>query len=421
MISHIVHVDSAGLTGSAYGADVSRDCTEFTVDGSVNTESEPTKVKIILANIGRKYDDIFTPQKDHFWIEAINVRNLGPTRSIPGEIIGLALDQMRAYADRYGVGYVRSNIFRGYSIEFTKIAKGLISDVACDDEYCEINGTCLIGDLADALPSHWSSNDLGPDIKSILTRVLSWHDPPVSVDFQASNPKLEQKQFDADATFQSVIDYCAQQVQGAVVFVDEVGILHFWDASMSRQDIDLDYNVTEQNKTQSLMNYNNVVTVFGDESYIPVGQPGSENSSMEQIQGEAKDPVSIAKYGELIGEAIYLPNIRSKEEAEKRAYEILNFLQLYLDGLTSPVVVGVAPPLMSSVAYTCKNGKDGREVPVAGVVTRKKVNYSGESGFTSSLEVSPGALSIVGPEELANYIQSLKDSSEDNKASITET
>ena len=81
------------------------------------------------------------------------------------------------------------------------------------------------------------------------------------------------------------------------------------------------------------MGYINIVSVHGDLSEATTGDPGSENSSMPQIQGKAIDAVSIAKYGELIGPDIYLPNIKSEPEAQKQADELLEFLKLNRDGL----------------------------------------------------------------------------------------
>lgn len=362
--------------------DVSRYVTEFTTDGSVNTESEPTKVKIVLANINRMFDDVFTPQKDHFRIEVEDIR------------------------------YINSKAW--YTIPW-KIAVGLISDVSCDSDYCTINGTCLIGDLADALPIHWSTNGQNWEVSKILKAVLQLHRPPIEVDYQASDPVLEQKLYDAESTFQEVIDDCVQNI-GAVVFVDEVGILHVWDASKRTAALSLDHRVTEQNKSQSLMNYINLVTVHGDkgpEGTAASGE-GAENSDMQQCNGDARNEASIAKYGELSAEDIYIPTIKTNAEAKARAEEILNFLHMYRDGLTSPTVVGMAPYLMSEVTYHCKDGYNGKEVSVAGVVTRRKVNYSGESGFTTSLEISPGGLAVMTPEELAEYIATLPSDSDSN-------
>jgi hypothetical protein len=78
----------------------------------------------------------------------------------------------------------------------------------------------------------------------------------------------------------------------------------------------------------------------------------------------------------------------------------------------------MAPYLMSHVKYHCKNGPEGKEVFVEGIVTRRKVSYSGESGFTCQIEVSPGALSIASPEELAEIIETIKDDAESNYESL---
>ena len=362
----------------------SRFCTEFTADGSINTRSEPTKAKIVLANINRKFDDMFTPQKDSFTIQAQGI-------------------------DENGKEYV------------WPIAKGIISDVVCDQDWCTINGTCLIGDLADALPIHWSSNHQKVKISEILTSVMALHDPIVEVDYQAHDPDLEQKQFDACTTFQEVINYCVSQVNGAIVFTDETGHLHIWDSTKRRPTINLDHHVVGQNTSKSVMGYINVVTVHGDLSEAETGEPGSENSSMPQIQGEAKDTTSIAKYGELIGPDIYLPNIKSEPEAQKQADELLEFLKLNRDGLTSPTVVGMAPYLTSLVTYHCKNGPEGDEVFVEGVVTRKKVSFSGESGFTTNLEIAPHMLAVSTPEALAIQLEALEEAASSNLETVTES
>jgi len=106
-------------------------------------------------------------------------------------------------------------------------------------------------------------------------------------------------------------------------------------------------------------------------------RPAPRTPACPTIQGKAIDAVSVAKYGELIGPDIYLPNIKSEPEAQKQADELLEFLKLNRDGLTSPTVVGMAPYLTSLVTYHCKNGPEGDEVFVEGVVTRKKVNFFG--------------------------------------------
>ena len=141
---------------------------------------------------------------------------------------------------------------------------------------------------------------------------------------------------------------------------------------------------------------------------------------MPQIQGKAIDTASTAKYGELIGPDIYLPNIKSEPEAQKQADELLEFLKLNRDGLTSPTVVGMAPYLTSLVTYHCKNGPEGDEVFVEGVVTRKKVNFSGESGFTTSLEIAPHMLAVSTPEALAIQLEALEEAAESNLDKIEE-
>lgn len=371
------------------GTYYSKFCTEFTADGSINTRSEATKAKIVLANINRKFDDMFTPQKDSFTIQAQGI-------------------------DENGKEYI------------WPIAKGIISDVVCDQDWCTINGTCLIGDLADALPIDWSSNRQKVKISEILTSVMALHNPIIEVDYKAHDPYVEQQQFDACTTFQEVINYCVSQVNGAIVFTDETGHLHIWDSTKRRPTINLDHHVVEQNTSKSVMGYINIVTVHGDLSEVSlddsseVGAPGSENSGMPQIQGTAIDTPSIAKYGELIGPNIYLPHIKSETEAQKQADELLEFLKLNRDGLTSPTVVGMAPYLTSLVTYHCKNGPEGDEVFVQGVVTRKKVSFSGESGFTTSLEISPHILAVSTPEELAIQLEALEEAAESNLDKIEE-
>lgn len=364
------------------GKDVSPYCTEFSCDGSINTRSEPTKSKIILANINRMWDEAFTPQKDHFVIKAQGIDSSGKEFIWP-------------------------------------IAAGIISDVLAEPDYCTVNGTCLIGHLADALPVHWSSNRQGVTVKEVLEEVLAKHDPPITVDYQASNPILVQKEFDACTTFQEVINYCVAQVDGAITFVDETGHLHVWSADHRRPFIDLDYHVTEQNAAKSLMGYINMVTVHGDDSQIPTGEPGSENSQMTQIYGNAVDQESVAKYGELIGPDIYLPNIKTKEEAESRANELLKFLRINRDGLTNPTVVGMAPYLCSLVKYTCKNGPNGQEIEVKGIVTRKVVSFSAD-GFTTKLEISPYMNAVEKTEDLAERLEELEEYSESNMPELGE-
>jgi hypothetical protein len=353
--------------------DVSEDVTSIHTDQSVETDGDPAKVEIKLANRKSKYVDRYPPIVTHFKI-VLRRKRFGKTE------------------DEYIV------------------SQGHVTDLSCDKEpgIAVVSGECEVGHLSDGIPQTLSFSYT--DWERILHDILALHDPPIPYHYWAKKKYVMSYQPAQGATFQDVLEDVRKRI-GAVIWMDEsTDVLNIYDPfNFDRATLDLDYYVSNPDACLSVMGYRNFVNTSGYASEYPEFEEGSETTDPELRIGEAFNP-DIVNERKMYSQLIELPETTRREEIQAQATENMNFFRLFKDALTQPLVHGIVPNLFQLVKYTNPNwDSNGTDKVVRGVVLRKVVDYN-DNQFETKLEVSRGAESV---ELLGDVIEKFEDWSDE--------
>ena len=375
--------------------DVSEDVVSIRVDAALDTESDPSKVEIRLANIKRMYDMAFTPQTTQFQIELINERRKAPT---DGDEIPYNFDDMA------GPDVYTASISDSYKhVDYYDAGRGYVSDVKCNQDYAIISGVCIIGPLASSVNEDVSTvpQAMPVDTVDIMERVAANSTTQFSYGIKASLAYWEQYQKASENSIQEMLNDAAHYAH-AVVYADELGVVQIRDPKAIRgSKLNMNGYITNADITSSIMGYCNIVMVVGDRSERLPSKEGHTTPSHINIYYEARDEESIEKYGELRAPTIFDPKFKIKEgsanSCEEFAEKMLRYYKTFLNALTKPKVIGMAPLLQQHVVHKIPIPPDFTATSVSeGVVTRKVIDYSGD-GWEADLEISPG---ILGMEDI---------------------
>jgi len=384
------------------GINVSEDVVSLRVDAALDTESDPSKVEIRLANISRKYDTTFTPQSTEFQIELINERR---RQSLDENEEGYTFD------DLAGQDVYTNSISDFYKhLDYYNVCKGYVSDVKCNQDYAVISGVCIIGPLASSVDEDVSTvpQTLNVDTIDLMERVAGGSPVPFAYHIEASLAVWEQYQKASENTIQEMLNDATHYAH-AVVYADELGIVQIRDPDALRGSVlNMNGYIINADITSSIMGYRNIVMVVGDESKRPPSVEGHTTPSHINIYYEARDEESIAIYGELRAPTIFDPKFKTKEgsanSCKEFAEKMLRYYKTFLNALTKPKVIGMAPLLQQHVVHAIPIPPDFTSISVSeGVVTRKVIDYSGD-GWEADLEVSPGILGMEDIELTSLYV-----------------
>jgi hypothetical protein len=392
--------------------DVSQEVIKISTQQSLDTDSDPGKITVILANPFQKYTNKWPPQKT------------------PIKII--------VYNWVYYSEAERAIASGGPQKEYL-VATGHLTALKATADEATVLAECDLGHLADALPKDHEGLEMPISAKECLTKIISWHtDEPITLVW---DPELKDKQLDkitynSDNTYQDVCEDIAAIV-GAIYYFGEDNVLNFKDPTSNNGLIPLDPFVTNPEQTFSLTNFRNIVIIIGNQSLAADGNGnidpnGATTPGSEPIIGYAEDPDSIDEVGPLQAPAEYAYNIKSQAEADARAKQRLEFYKMYKNAETTVQVAGIVPPLQSIVTYTpfepisnedlaranaifaaraklLQEQENSRALAqsrppeaititneVRGIVIAKKVEDSIE-GLTCDLTLSPGMLDIETP------------------------
>lgn len=319
MISHKVLIS---------GEDVSEWVEKINVQQSIETGSDPGKINITLANCQQRFTNKWPPQKTPIEIWIYN---------------WVYRDSDTYPAPRGPATYL--------------VATGKMTDNQCDHEDAVVKGECDLGHLADALPPDVDKHMTTP--KETLEYVLSTHpDYPITFDWDpALDPRnrwKERETYGADWQYQDFLDdICANQL-GAIYYFNEANRLQIKDPYSNVGVIDLDPYVITPMQTTSIMGFKNAVVVVGDESKsknkVAISVEGSLPIISEYPHGLDLD--SIGTVGWLTAPVYRDHNIKTIEEANQKADELLRFYKRNQNALTTIEVAGILPPLQSIVEYS---------------------------------------------------------------------
>ena len=319
MIDHLVRIG---------GEDVSDAVVSIKVNQSNDVDSDPGKFTITLANRHQKYTTKWPPQVSEI--------------------------QIILYNWVYRPGDENPS---GRSKAEYMVATGKMTDNEAGPEQAIVTGECDLGHLADALD--FESDIYFETPKDVLSYFLGLHKPePIKFDWDPAlddrNVFKERENYNSEWTYQSFLaDICTKQL-GAIFYFTEEHKLKIKDPYSSVGVYDLDPYVLYPGQTTSMMGYRNAVVVIGDESKdeseTAVGVHGSKPIISDRDHGF--DWESIEKIGWLMAPVFRDPNIKTIEAANAKADELLRFYAKYKNALTEVEVVGIVPPIQSTVEYT---------------------------------------------------------------------
>ncbi len=372
------------------GFDTSMEVESIKVQQTMETDSDPGKITVVLANRHQMYTNKFSPQNSTIFVILYNYTYKNEPKVFP--------------------------LFNGH-----------ITDLNANHVDATVQGECLIGHLADALPNDYES-DLYTTPKDVLFEVMAFHtDYPIHIiwDDNLPNPRVERITYGSDMTYQDVLEDIRKRV-GAVYYGSEQEGIEFRSPWSVKEEIDLDPYVEDPAQANSISGFRNAVVVVGDQS-LAEGPRGIETSGSEPIIGVARDEDSIAEVGVLMAPTEFNMDIKTQEQADARAKALLEFYMLNKNAETKVKVVGMAPVLQSVVSYSpfapiseselAKANQAARDrlkelqdlensaaadqdrAPrklelsgkIKGVVVAKEVSYS-ISGLEAILTISPGML-----------------------------
>jgi len=417
--------------------DVSSDVINIKIEDQIETDSDPGKITILLANRQQKYTTKFTPQRTVITVFFYNF-------------------VYRTEAERRIAG--------GHSqVEYMAFT-GRVTDVSANHSEATIGGECDLGHLADALPREYDGYN--KKASQVLQEVLNMHVGaaiPLHVQILAKNDLFfERKTYTSEQTFLDVLEDIRQDT-GSVYYFSEDGVLQFRDPAAIHGHFDLDPYVLNPDQTSSIMGFCNIVKVIGDRG---LNVPGIHDralsiSAPESIQYTARDdeaqrnerveakanaiaekakkgdaysisllglksmftqaqldeaikkyiaenggPGSVEEVGPLVAATERAYNLKTYEQVKARAEQLLEFYKMRKNALTQVQVAGIVPILQSQVSYTPFALIDGDDIsPISAVVVARKIEYSIE-GLICDLTLSPGMMdyeTYVGDEEIEEF------------------
>lgn len=338
------------------GEDVSDDVIKIDVQQSMDTDSDPGKFVITLANPAQKYTMRWLPQTTEIVITIYNwVYTTENERTLAG----------------------------GHPEAEYLVATGSLTELKANADEVLVSGECDMGHMADAIGEDYNSK-VPTRPKDVLEEVIARHtDKPIILDWDSNleNNPIERKSYSSSETYQDVIEDIRDAV-GAVAYFSEEGILNFRDPFNPKDTYDLDGYVTNPDKTASIMGYRNVVVVIGDQSMVEYGddegihyidEEGIETPGTNPIIGTAMDLDSIAKVGMLVAPAIMRIDVKNQDQADELANEVLKFYKMYRNAQTMVEVEGILPPIQSIVEYTPFVPISNEQLELANKITQERL------------------------------------------------
>lgn len=318
MIDHLVKIG---------GEDVSNDVVSIKVKHSNDVDSDPGKIEVVLANRRQKYTNKWPPQVVPIEVTVYNwvyrSQDSNPKRKAQAEYL---------------------------------VATGKMTDNEAGPAEAIVTGECDLGHLADALPDDIDKYMTTP--KDLLEYVLKTHKPPISFDWDSAlddrNIFKERETYGSDWTYQDFLeDLCHVQL-GAIYYFNESNRLQIKDPYTDVGVYNLDPYVLVPDQTTSIMGFRNSVVVIGDQTRnkSPDGIPVHGSKPIISQPPHGHDMDSIMEIGWLQAPVFRDHNIKTIDEANKKADELLAFYKKYENALTTVEVIGIVPPLQSIVEYS---------------------------------------------------------------------
>lgn len=379
------------------GNDVSRYFVSSHCEMTINSSKDPNKYDLTLANVGGYFfaEGMFAPKN----YEEQTAEGLGQFTLAPKNKVSLKMEIWKAGCEEAPAKTIT-------------IFNGEIQKAEADELYLRIEGSCTQGGMTSRLHGTGKAEDTewvwrrddGATFSDIVNDLLDafeitgerhihskFNEPINDVSF------VLYKGMDFDSCFDKVAQTCQ-----ALYYFDEND--DFWFTTVTAKDgfTNLTGVLLRGSNASTMVGYANHVDVYG--GTIDDGEEINERKTHHTIH-EGKDvyfysadatEAERAGRGIITAPAIELPNA-SYEKCKEVAEAMLKWYLQYKDVPTIKVV-NKAPGVRSKVAYqpwngsmppvSCAGGDEAVIGPVYGIVTRRVVDISAESGMVTSLDVT---------------------------------
>jgi len=405
------------------GKDVSRYFISAHCEQTANSTKDPGKYDLVLANVGGKFTGAFAPRSLEQQVqEELGNFTIAPKRRVQLSITTKRMRCVAGSATTYEHYHDENGMQIWYMVPHTEhtvsqdvttvIFSGEIQKAECDELYCKIEGSCSEGGMTSRInPRIWPT---GTPITTIVNDLLDdfgytgvRHILPFKNSTDDVNPTLD-KGIDFDTAMYEISCWAE-----SIYFFDESDEFWFCPATDFRGFSNLTGNILRGSNASNMVGYANRIDVYG--GTIDDGENVNERKTHNLIHAWAEAPeIEIQEKGLMRAPPVILPNA-DQAKCQEVADNLLEWYRQYTD-VPTVKVVGKAPGLLSKVAYRPWNGSlppvkcDGAEEAemgaVLGLVTRRVVDISAETGFVSSLDVTTNFLGInkpTGDEEVMNF------------------
>jgi hypothetical protein len=375
------------------GQDVSRYFISCHMEQTANSTKDPGKYDLVIANPGGKFTGAFAPKS----VEEVTEEELGNFVTAPKKRVSLQVITSKSGCE-------------GDSSKTITIFSGEIQKAEADELYLKIEGSCSEGGMTARInPRIWPTgtpittivNDLLDDFGYTRTR----HIMPAKNTTDDVNPTLD-KGIDFDTALYTVSCWAE-----SIYFFDENDDFWFVPATNLRGFSNLTGNILRGSNATNMVGYCNHVDVYGGS---PEDLWEGKTHNLIHAWAEPDNDWEIQSYGLLKAPPVVLPNA-DLAKCQEVADKLLEWYRQYKD-VPTVKVVGKAPGLLSKVAYRpwngdmppvkCEGPEEAEMGAVMGLVTRRVVDISSESGFVSSLDVTTNFLGVnkpTGDDEVRNF------------------
>jgi hypothetical protein len=387
------------------GKDVSRYFISCHCEQTANAQKDANKYDLVLANVGGHFFESgsFAPKN----YEQLTAEGSGDFDLAPKHTVSVEVEVSKKGCEE---GSKTITIFHGE-----------IQKAEADELFVRIEGSCFQGGMTsrihDEAPA--AQDQIYPKrltITAVVEDLLAkfgipgpWHISPANDKLKDQNPYLG-KSIDFEDAFNEVAAWAS-----SIYYFDENNEFWFTGVVPKSGFSNLTGVLLRGTNASTMVGYCNHVDVYAGTLDDEGGHPPNERYTHWTQLASAEAPAEeIQAYGVITAPPVFLEDGHI-EMAKELAKNLLEWYRQYRDVPTIKVV-NKAPGLMSKVAYAPWNGsmprvscigdKQAGLGNVYGIVTRRVVDLSAESGFVCSLEVTTnfqGMPRLETEQEIWNY------------------
>lgn len=390
------------------GVDVSAFFISCHAEQTANSTKDPGKYDLVIADVGGRFLGAFAP-KNYYTDKA-------PEGMSDEEALDQAVTNFTLAPKKKVTMRIRKVLkgCAGEAEEPITIFNGELQKAEADEMYLRIEGSCSEGGMTAymKIPKIWST-EKGDTVSRVVNDILDLygftgvrHIMPLNDDLRDLNFEIGDR-VDFDTAM-----YLAAQVGESIYFYDENDEFWFVPPYALRGLINLDKYVLLGSNAANMVQYCTHVDVYGAS---PKGVSERKQHNVIYAYADVRDDPATAwehdSYGFMKAPTIHLPTA-DYATCKKTADNLLKWYRQFRD-VTTVKLSGIAPGLLSEVAYQAWNGNmppttcdtdGGIEVgPVVGLVTKRVVDISAEAGFVCTLDVATSAMNSGVPIPSEDY------------------